>query len=316
MRTAYLEALYELASKNKDIMALISDNGAIVYDKFRRDFPEQYMNLGISESNMVAVAAGLASCGKIPFAYTISNFLTMRAFEFIRNDVCLQKQNVKLVGTGAGFAYSTLGPTHHATEDIALMRVLPGMTVICPASPMEVGKATRAAAEMDSPVFLRLGTNKENEIYTHDYDFEVGKGVLLKEGNDIAVISTGSIASDVLKAADELETDGIHVRVINIHTIKPLDEEIIVKAAEETGAVLTVEEHNISGGLGSAVAECIAENTSSKVKFSRLGLKDSFAKGYGKHSELKEQNGISCEHIKDAIINTLKTKLIMSTMWL
>ena len=193
MRTAYLDTLYELASKDKRVYALISDNGAIVYDKYRRDLSSQYLNLGISEANMLGMAAGMASCGKIPFAYTIGAFLAYRAFEFIRNDICLQKQNVKVVGTGAGEVYSVLGPTHHSTEDMGGLRSLPNLVILSPASPMEVKKATAAAYEYEGPVYLRLGTNREPEIYKEDYLFEIGKGITIKEGGDIALISTGSI---------------------------------------------------------------------------------------------------------------------------
>lgn len=296
MRDAYLSALHHLAGENKNILALISDNGAIVYDKFRRDFPQQYFNYGISEANMVASAAGLASCGKIPFAYTITNFLTMRAFEFIRNDVCLQEMNVKLVGTGAGFSYSTLGPTHHGTEDIALMRVLPNLVIFSPASPKETYKAAIACAKHDGPTYLRLGTSKEAEIYNSDYDFVPGRGVILKEGCDASIIATGSIICDALEAAEALEKEKITVRVVNIHTIKPLDSELIVRCARETGAVITLEEHNINGGLGGAAAETLLENGCTPV-FVRMGLDGAFCKGYGTRAEMKRINGLSPEHI-------------------
>ncbi len=217
-----MNTLYDLASKDKRVYALISDNGAIVYDKYRKDLSEQYLNLGISEANMIGIAAGMASCGKIPFTYTIGAFLAYRAFEFIRNDVCLQKQNVKIVGTGAGEVYSALGPTHHSTEDLGGLRALPNLTIICPASPMEVKKATRAAYEYIGPVYLRLGTNREPEIYSEDYIFEIGKGVTIREGDDVTLIGTGSIIKDILDAAKNLQEKGVNARVINIHTIKPI----------------------------------------------------------------------------------------------
>ena len=225
MRTAYLDTLYELAQNDKRVYALISDNGAIVYDKYRRDLSGQYLNLGISEANMIGMAAGMASCGKIPFAYTIGAFLAYRAFEFIRNDVCLQKQNVKIVGTGAGQVYSALGPTHHSTEDLGGLRALPNLTILCPASPLEVKKATKAAYEHEGPVYLRLGTNKEPEIYEKDYAFQIGKAVTLRDGKDITLIGMGSILKDVLDAAQQLQGEGIHARVIEMHTIKPIDKE-------------------------------------------------------------------------------------------
>lgn len=298
MRTAYLDTLYELASKDKKVYALISDNGAIVYDKYRRDLPSQYLNLGISEANMLGVAAGMASCGKIPFAYTIGAFLAYRAFEFIRNDICLQKQNVKIVGTGAGEVYSALGPTHHSTEDLGGLRALPNLTILCPASPLEVRKATEAAYEYEGPIYLRLGTNRETEIYDGDYVFEIGKGITLRNGNDITLISTGSIVRDVLEAAKSLDKDGIQARVINIHTIKPIDREIILRAIAETGKIVTVEDHNVIGGLGSAVAEVVAESGKG-IAFKKLGLTD-FSAGYGSYQQVKENNGIGIRQIYDA----------------
>ena len=299
MRTAYLNTLYDLASEDKRVYALISDNGAIVYDKYRKDLASQYLNLGISEANMLGMAAGMASCGKIPFAYTIGAFLAYRAFEFIRNDICLQKQNVKIVGTGAGEVYSALGPTHHSTEDLGGLRALPNLIVISPASPMEVKKATQAAYEYEGPVYLRLGTNREPEIYDRDYSFEIGKGVTVREGNDITLIGTGSILKNILDVSAKLQEDGIHARVINIHTIKPLDREIIIKAVEETGKIVTVEDHNVIGGLGSAVAEVIAESRKNPM-FKRLGLHD-FSNGYGSYEQVKELNGIGIGQLYEAV---------------
>ena len=295
MRTAYLDTLYGLAQKDKRVHALISDNGAIVYDRYRRDLPGQYLNLGISEANMIGMAAGMASCGKIPFAYTIGAFLAYRAYEFIRNDVCLQNQNVKIVGTGAGQVYSALGPTHHSTEDLGGLRALPNLTILCPASPLEVRKATAAAYEQEGPVYLRLGTNREPEIYEGDYAFQIGKSVTLKEGEDVALIGTGSILKDVLDAAGKLKAEGISARVINMHTIKPIDKEAVIKAIDEIGNIVTVEDHNITGGLGSAVAEVIAEYGQA-IKFKRVGLRD-FSKSYGNYDEVKKDNGIAVADI-------------------
>lgn len=291
MRTAYLDTLYELAQKDKRVYALISDNGAIVYDRYRRDLPGQYLNLGISEANMIGMAAGMASCGKIPFAYTIGAFLAYRAFEFIRNDVCLQNQNVKIVGTGAGEVYSALGPTHHSTEDLGGLRALPNLTILCPACPLEVKKAVSASYEHDGPVYLRLGTNREPEIYDKDYEFQIGRAVTLREGKDATLIGTGSILKDVLTAAEQLENEGINVRVIDMHTIKPIDRDVIINAVDETGRIMTVEDHNVIGGLGSAVAEVVAEYGKGTV-FKRIGLYN-FSNGYGTYAQVKEQNSIS-----------------------
>ena len=297
MRNAYLKVLYELADKDPRVMALVADNGAIVYDKYREKFSDRFINFGIAEANMISVAAGMASCGKIPFTYTISCFLTMRAFEQIRNDVCLQKMNVKLVGIGAGFVYSSLGPTHHATEDIAIMRALPEMTIISPADDAESEKATLASYQKQGPVYLRLATGSSPEVYKADYDFELGKGVILAHGSDLTIIGTGGILTEVMSASQQLSRAGLSVRVINIHTIKPLDKEIIAKAAAETKAVLTVEEHSIIGGLGSAVAEAILEAGQANTRFKRLGLNNQFPQGYGSYQDMKKMNGLSCEDI-------------------
>ncbi len=301
MRTAYLDTLYNLAAKDKNVFALISDNGAIVYDRFRADLGKQYFNLGISEANMLGVAAGMANCGKVPFAYTIGAFLAYRAFEFIRNDICLQNQNVKVVGTGAGMVYSALGPTHHATEDIGCLRSLPNLTIFSPASPMEVKKAVIEAYKIKGPVYIRLGTNKEEELYENEnYTFVTGKGIELCLGNDITIVGTGNILIDVMKAKKLLEQEKVGVRVINIHTIKPFDTDIIIKAARETKGIVTVEDHNIIGGLGSAVAEAIAESGIG-IKFKRIGLDNSFSKGYGTYAQVKDLNGIGIQNIVCAV---------------
>jgi len=208
--------------------------------------------------------------------------------------------NVKLVGLGAGFVYSDLGPTHHATEDIALMRVLPGMTVFSPADRLEAQKVTRAAAEIDGPVYIRLSRGNSPIIYAGEYDFQPGKGVVLREGTDATLIGTGEILQDVLAAAEALQESGISTRVINIHTIKPLDRQLIVSCAE-TGSIVVVEEHNVNGGLGSAVAEVLLEERLGGIGYSRMGLRNTFARGYGTHQEMKEMNGLGVGQIASAV---------------
>jgi transketolase len=308
MRNAYIAELYEIAVRDERVLALVADNGAIVYDKFRAAFPDRFINFGIAEANMVSVAAGLAACGKIPFAYTIAGFLTMRAYEQIRNDVCMQRTNVKLVGIGAGFVYSNLGPTHHATVDISIMRALPGMTVFSPADPLESRKITQEAARMDGPVYIRIATGGSPKVYESDYEFVAGKGVVMREGGDVTLVATGGIVLEAQRACEELSKEGIGARLINIHTIKPLDEELILQAARETRAVLTVEEHSIIGGLGGAVAETLAEAELSGVKFRRMGLKGVFAEGYGTYEEMKEQNGLSSAHIAAEALRLCRVK--------
>ncbi len=307
MRNAYVDTIYNLAKNNRQIMSLNADIGAIVFDKFREDFPDQFINTGVAESNMISVAAGLAHCGKIPFTYTIIPFITMRTYEQIKNDVCLQNTNVKIVGVGAGLVYSTLGPTHHALEDIAIMKVLPNMKIISPADPIEAKKATLEIAEIKGPVYLRLGTAGEPTIYENDYEFIMDRGIELKTGEDATIITTGSITHDVLIAAKELEQDNISVRVININTIKPIDKKIILKAARETGTILTVEEHYIEGGFGSSVASVILEENMSQIKFKRLGIQDYFCSFYGNHEELKSHYGIGKYDIIREVKNLYKS---------
>lgn len=296
MRNAYLAELYKLAEKDKNVLSLISDNGMIVYDAFRAAFPDQYFNFGISECHMIAAAAGMSTCGKIPFAYTISSFLAYRAYEFLRLDVCLENLNVKIVGIGAGISYGYLGPTHHTTEDLALLRSLPNLTIFSPASPSDVHEAVKAAYAIEGPVYIRLGSNGEQEVYGEDFSFEVGKGAVIFEGTDLAIITTGAITGEVKKAAERLLGDGVSVRLISMHTIKPFDVELIAETAKQVSMVAVVEEHNIIGGLGSAVAEVIAERQIA-APFYRIGLYDQFATGYGTCQQVRAQNGLDSEGI-------------------
>lgn len=304
MRKAYLKTLYDLAVENDNVVSLVADNGLIVFDDFREKFSERYFNFGISEENMIGAAAGMANCGKIPFCYTISSFLAYRSFEFIRNDVCFQNQNVKIVGIGSGMAYSTLGPSHHTTEDISVLRALPNLTIFSPGSPLDVKKIIRAAYQINGPVYIRLGTNNEKEIYNEDYDFELGKAQVIKDGKDIAIFVTGSIISEVIEAAEALENNNISVRIVNVHTLKPFDNDQVLESAAKTKYLFTVEEHSILGGLGSLVAEALAEN-GSPIKLKRIGLDNKFAEGYGAYNEVRQINGLDKKGIYSSIMDTL-----------
>jgi len=297
MRNAYIETLYKLTSENRKVYSFVADNGAIVFDKYRESFPNNFVNFGIAESTMVSVAAGMASCGNIPFIYTIIPFLVMRAYEQIRNDVCMQKMNVKIVGIGAGVRYSTLGPTHHAIEDIALMRVLPNMTVFSPADAIETDKVVEAAVKIKGPVYIRLGTSKEPRVYETDYDFKPGKATILNNGDDATIITTGNAVYDAQKALPLLSKKGINPRLINMHTIKPLDEESIMKAAVETKSIIVIEHHNMRGGLGSAISEVLIRNGAEGIRYSHLGFDDKYCCDYGTHDEVKACYGLSSMHI-------------------
>lgn len=309
MRNTYLRELYAIAKKDRNVLSLVSDNGLIVYDDFRRDLPEQYFNFGISEGHMITAAAGMASCGKIPFAYTIGSFLAYRAYEFIRLDVCLQRMNVKIVGIGAGMTYGYLGPTHHATEDLAVLRCLPNLTLLSPATPKETRKLVKYAYQIDGPVYIRLGNNLPHELYTDDMEIQPGKISIISEGKDLAIFATGEILYQVIEAGRILCEHGIFAEIISVHTIKPLDKENISKMIQKYPHIYTVEEHSVTGGLGSAVAEVLSEAGSS-TKLTRIGLENCFAQGYGTQQQVLEANGLTANAIYSKVIQTLQEKKI------
>lgn len=304
-RESFGMALCELAKTNKDIVVLDADLAAATKTSiFKKEFPERFRDCGIAEGNMMGVAAGLAATGKIPVAASFAMFATGRAFEQIRNSVAYPHLNVKIAGSHAGISTGEDGATHQCLEDIALMRTLPGMVVLNPADHYEMMAATKAAIEYDGPVYIRLGRLAIDSFNDPDtYKFELGKGITLHEGNDVAVIATGLVVNESLKAVKELEAQGINARLINIHTIKPIDEEIIIKAAKETGKIITVEEHNIIGGLADAVCQI----TSSKcpVPVTRIGVEDKF--GYsGPAKELLEIFGLCKDNIAKVITDVVK----------
>lgn len=304
MRDTYLNALYNLAKEDKNVISLVADNGLIVYDDFRRDFPDRYFNFGISEGNMVTAAAGMASCGKIPFAYTISAFLAYRAYEFLRDDVCFQNQNVKIVGIGSGLTYSTLGPSHHTTEDIALLRSLPNLTVFSPATRTEVKWMMKKSYEINGPVYIRLGNNTE-EFYEADPRFALGKPAIVKRGTDITIMTTGPILNEVMIASKLLMQAGINAEVISVHTLKPFKNEVVAEMAVANGKLVVVEEHTIIGGLFAAIAEALAA-CNKMVPVLKIGLEDQFAVGYGTLEEVRTANGLDSNSIYEKIIKFIK----------
>ncbi|MBE0478104.1 transketolase family protein [Candidatus Aerophobetes bacterium] len=297
MRDVFRETVLELAEKNPDIFVLTADVGvSFGFPTMKERIPKQTVETGIAEQNMVGIATGLAHSGKIPFVFAHAFVLSMRALEQIRTDVCYSNANVKFVGYCGGVAGGVLGNTHHALEDIGILKSLPNMSIIVPADGKEMGKAVRAAVEHKGPVYMRIGRSNEPIIYQNDYNFEMGKAVTLREGKDISLIATGLVVSEALKAADELAEEGIDARVINIHTIKPLDRETVIRAAEETRGIVTVEEHNLWGGLGESVATVIAEEKCVPVK--RIGIPDTFVV-IGAHPEILERYGITASNIAD-----------------
>lgn len=293
-RVAYGTALAEMGH-NENIIVLDADlSKSTRTDLFQKKYPERHINMGIAESNMMSVAAGLATCGKVVFASTFAIFASGRAYDQIRNSIGYPKLNVKIGATHAGITVGEDGASHQAIEDLALMRAIPNMTVISPADGVSASALVRLAAEMNGPVYLRLGRLDIPVIYPADTKFEIGKGAMLKEGNDLTIIATGMMLELALNAAESLKAEGISARVIDIHTIKPIDAEIITKAAKETGAIVTCEEHNIIGGLGSAVSEVVVKNAPVPMEF--VGVEDIFGKS-GKPADLLIKYGLTSDKI-------------------
>ena len=303
-RESYGEALAELADKYKNLVVLDADLAAATKTGiFKKACPERFFDCGIAEANMMGVAAGLATTGMIPFASTFAMFAAGRAFEIVRNSIGYPHLNVKIGATHAGISVGEDGATHQCNEDIALMRTIPGMTIINPADDVEAKAAVEAAILHDGPVYMRFGrlacpvfNDKET------YKFELGKGIQLRDGNDITIIATGLMVGDAIAAGEELAKDGINARIINIHTIKPLDEEIVLKAAKETGIIVTVEEHSVIGGLGSAVADVVTEKC--PVPVHKIGVYDVFGMS-GPAPDLLKKFGLSKESIIDKVKDVL-----------
>jgi len=298
-RDAYGEALKELGKINKDVVVLDADlSGSTKTAVFAKEFPERFINVGIAEQNLIGTAAGLATTGKIPFASSFAMFAAGRAFEIIRNSVAYPKLNVKIAATHAGLTVGEDGASHQALEDISIMRTIPNMVVINPADAVETKAAIMKVAEYVGPVYIRLGRSKVPVIFDEsNYKFEIGKGIKVKDGSDVTIIATGIMVALALEAAETLKKEGIEARVINIHTIKPIDKDIIIEAARETRAIVTAEEHNIIGGLGSAVAEVLAESYPTVME--RVGVRDSFGES-GNSDDLLKKYGLTSEKIVEA----------------
>jgi len=306
MRDGYGEGLLEAGKKNPDVVSLTADlKQSTRVDPFAEKFPDRFFECGVAEQNMIGIAAGLALGGKIPFTSSFAVFTPGRTWDQIRVSICYSKLNVKIVGSHAGITVGGDGATHEALEDIALARVLPNIGVVVPCDYIEARKSTVYAAEHEGPLYLRLARGKTSVITTERTPFKFGQAEIFKEGKDVTIIACGPLVYYSLLAAKDLEKEGLNIQVINNHTIKPIDKLAIAKAAKETGAIVTVEEHQIAGGLGGAVAEVLAE--SYPVSMERIGVKDSFGES-GKPSELLEKYGMSVEDIKEAVKAVLKRK--------
>ncbi|KAI4440614.1 transketolase family protein [Schaedlerella arabinosiphila] len=299
-RESYGNALAELGKEHEDVVVLDADLAAATKTGvFKKAFPERHIDCGIAECNMIGVAAGLSTTGKVPFASSFAMFAAGRAFEQVRNSVGYPKLNVKIGATHAGISVGEDGASHQCNEDIALMRTIPGMVVISPADDVEARAAVKAAYEHQGPVYLRFGRLAVPVINDRpDYKFELGKGVVLREGKDLAIIATGLPVANCLEAAEKLAADGIEAKVINIHTIKPLDEELVVAAAKETGKVVTVEEHSVIGGLGSAVCDVLCAQAPTKVL--KIGINDTYGES-GPAAELVKKYGLDADSIYEKI---------------
>lgn len=294
-RESFGEKIQELGNENKNIVVLTADLALPTkVSNFKKEFPERFFEIGISEQDMLSTAAGMATCGKIPFVAGFAVFTAGRAYEQIRNSVCYPNLNVKICGTHAGVTVGKDGATHQMLEDFSLMRTLPNMKVMCTSDDIQTKWAIEEIAKIKGPVYLRLGRIATPEIYNVNQKFEIGKGVQIGNGTDGTVIATGVVVNEAIKAKEELEKYGINIRIIDMHTIKPIDKEIIIKSAKETKKIVTIEDHSIIGGLGSSVCEVLAENYPTHV--TRMGIEDKFGKS-GSGAELLKYFGLSFEKI-------------------
>jgi len=305
MQKAYLSTLYEIGEKDSNVLLLLADSGTSYDELFKKYLPNQIYDFGIAEENMVAAASGLASCGFVPFVYTAGAFLAYRSLEFIRDDVCLQNQNVKLIGMGTGLAWSTLGPTHHTTEDLSMLRALPHLTVLTPSTPIMASKCIKAAYKHNGPVYVRLGMGGEKEFYEEDTKFLIGKNICLKDGDDITIFFSGAIIEEVSIVAEKLAQNGIVAKLVDVVSISPMDKESVIAEALSKKALVSIEEHSLIGGLGSAISDILVEN-SLDCKLLKIGINNSFAKGYGTYDEVRKQNQLDADSILQKIMNWME----------
>jgi transketolase len=302
MRDHFIKRLCELAERDRRIMLITGDLGFRVFDEFRRRFPRQFLNAGVAEQNMTGIATGLAMEGRIVFTYSIANFPTLRCLEHIRNDACYHEANVKIVAIGGGFSYGALGISHHATEDLAIMRCLPNITVLSPCGYWETMEATEAMVRTSGTCYLRLDKSAGNDSPRFDGEkFNIGEARILKEGKDCAILVTGGILEEVYKAVEFLERKGISTRIISVHSLKPFDEGIVLQSCRDIGVLITIEEHTIIGGLGSAVAETLLSHHVYPGKFLRIGLESGFSSIVGSQEYLRQCYGLDAKSIYSRI---------------
>ncbi|MGX1983419.1 transketolase [Thermolongibacillus altinsuensis] len=309
MRNAFIHSLIEEARRNKDIFLITPDLGFSVLEKFAEEFPDRFLNVGIAEQNAIGVASGLAISGKVVYVYSIIPFVTMRCFEQVRIDVAYMNSNVRLVGVGAGLSYGPSGATHHAIEDIAIMRALPNMTVCCPGDPLEVRQILKESVQYQGPMYIRLAKSGEPQIHSNDTEVKIGKAIVVCEGEDLAILATSNMLETAYKVTCSLKEKGIHCCLISVPTLKPFDYQTINELINRNIPIVTLEEHSVIGGLGSIVAEQIAESGKG-VKFKRLGIPDSYSHYVGSHVYLREKFRLS----ENQIITTLESFIYKKTL--
>ncbi len=307
MRNAFASEITRIAQRDKRIVLLSGDIGNRLFNHYRELMPERFYNCGISEENMTGVAAGLAIVGMKPVTYTITPFNTSRCFEQIKIDVCYQNLPVIIVGTGSGLSYANLGPTHHSFEDIAILRTLPNITVVCPADQIEVRLALRAAIAHEGPVYIRLGKKNEPIIHRTYPDFRMGKAITIRDGNDCAILSVGNMLPMALSAAELLSLRGLESQVVSFHTVKPLDEQLLAEVFKTKRIVVTIEEHGLAGGFGSAVTEWLTDTANKfECPLIRMGIPDRFIHGAGGQTHIRKLLGFTPEAIASRILEKLE----------
>jgi transketolase len=293
MRNAFADEITSLAAEDQRIFLLSGDIGNRLFDTYKRHFGNRFINCGVAEANMISMASGMALCGLRPIAYTIDSFITTRCLEQIRIDICYHNAPAIIVGVGGGLAYASLGGTHQSCEDIAFLRVLPNMTVICPGDPVEVRLALRAALNQEAPVFIRLGKKGEPNVHSQPPAFSIGKAIVVRTGNDVCLLSTGNTLPLAMQAAEVLDQKGVHAQVVSFHTVKPLDEGLLANVFSRYAVVVTIEEHSVLGGLGGSIAEWRADQPKLKARLCRIGTADTFLHEAGDQQHARCRCGLT-----------------------
>jgi transketolase len=305
MRNAFAAEITALGAEDPRVVLLSGDIGNRLFDNFKVRCPGRFFNCGVAEANMISVGAGMAMCGLRPVAYTITPFVTTRCLEQIRVDICYHHVPVIVVGTGSGLSYASLGATHHSCEDIAFLRALPHMIVVCPGDPVEVRHALRAALAQDEPVYIRIGKKGEPVVHKEPIDFVIGKGIVVRPGKDVCLISTGNTLGVAMRAGEQLESKGVSAQVVSLHTVKPLDETLLADAFARFRVVVTIEEHSLLGGLGSSIAEWVVDRPPTKTRLVRIGTADHFIHEAGNQEFARRHYGLTAEKVVEKTLQAM-----------